>query len=402
MSEIELIAGELTPYDNTVNVEMKNDEIWFLKSFIKRYKPKKIVEIGISAGGNTVNLLQWKDKDAQLFSIDIANEWYQDKTKLSGWMAEELNIKNNWKLYRGCDYLDVYKEIGNDIDFIIIDTVHFMPGELLTFLTALPQLKNGCIVILHDIHLNILRVSGDNFREGDIAAHCTGLLFGGVSSSKKWSLKSNSISNIGAFVVDDLTRNNIKDIFRILCSAWAIFPSELELTDYFNYIYDNYPIECYNLFKICFKAQANYFNVNINKNAHSARIDILNMNAPNNTIKLINPPEFIKVNFPSWFSTDKGKGAVIETNEKIVNLKFRCIKKGLLDITLRGPDVRDKLGNRVPNYVDFKSFKVNNEEIISENVTVWHDDPYIFKKKVNNGEIIELNFEWESHKSSEL
>ena len=43
-----------------------------------------------------------------------------------------------------------------DIDFIIIDTVHFMPGEFLTFLTALPQLKDGCIVVLHDIHLNMV------------------------------------------------------------------------------------------------------------------------------------------------------------------------------------------------------------------------------------------------------
>ena len=136
MSEIELISKGITKQDNTINVEMSNDEIWFLKYFIKKFNPKKIVEIGISAGGNTVNLLRWKHKNAQLFSIDISTEWYKDRTKLSGFMADELKIKENWKIYRGCDYLDIYEEIGNDIDLIIIDTVHTLPGEFFTFLVA--------------------------------------------------------------------------------------------------------------------------------------------------------------------------------------------------------------------------------------------------------------------------
>ena len=89
MKEIELIAKDISPEDNTINVEMSKDEIWFLKYLLKTYNPQKIVEIGISAGGNTVNLLQWKNKDAQLFSIDISTHWYQDNTKFSGWMAEE-------------------------------------------------------------------------------------------------------------------------------------------------------------------------------------------------------------------------------------------------------------------------------------------------------------------------
>lgn len=258
MSEIELIAESLTEDDNTINVEMTNDEIWFVKNLIKKCNPKKIVEIGISAGGNTVNLLQWKDKDAQLFSVDISEEWYRDNTKLSGFMADELPVKDNWKLYRGHDYLEVYKEIGDGIDFIIIDTVHAMPGEFFSFIAALPQLKDGCIVVLHDIHLNMVGFSNNRFAEYNIAAYCTGLLFGGVSSDKKLTLKSD-ISNIGAFVVNDDTRNNIKDIFHILCTTWFDFPSELDLEGYSDYIKENYSIECYMLYENCLKVQLKYF-----------------------------------------------------------------------------------------------------------------------------------------------
>lgn len=270
MAEIELTSEGLTEQDNTINVEMTDDEIWFMKHFIKEYHPKKIVEIGVSAGGNTVNLLHWKDKDAKLFSVDISTKWYRDNTKLSGFMAEELSITDNWKLYRGCDYLDVYEEIGDDIDFIIIDTVHAMPGEFFSFIAALPHLKDGCVVILHDIHLNMVGFSDNNFGLHNVVAYCTGLLFGGVSSNKKWVLKS-SMSNIGAFIIDDSTRDNIKDIFHILCTTWSYHPFDpnrplkLNLDEYSEYIKENYSSDCYNLYENCLNLQSKYFDFESSK-----------------------------------------------------------------------------------------------------------------------------------------
>lgn len=41
MIEIELIPEGIDEQDNTVNVEMLADEIWFLKHLIKKYNPKK-------------------------------------------------------------------------------------------------------------------------------------------------------------------------------------------------------------------------------------------------------------------------------------------------------------------------------------------------------------------------
>lgn len=259
MVEIELKAKELTENDNTELVEMSREEIWFIKYFIQKYHPKKIVEIGVSAGGNTVNLLNWKDKDAQLFSVDIAKNWSKDETKLSGFMADEVEDKDNYKIYRGYDYLDVYNEIGNDIDLIIIDTVHVMPGEFLTYITALPQLKDGCIVIFHDIHLNMKRISNDKFNDFQTSGYCTGLLYGGISSSEKYSLQTNGISNIGCLIVDDSTRDSIKDVFRILCSRWFYLPFNLNFDMYREYVKKHYSPECYRLFCNCLDLQTKYF-----------------------------------------------------------------------------------------------------------------------------------------------
>lgn len=393
MNEIELIPGKLSNDDNTINVEMSKEEIWFLKTFIKNYNPKKIVEIGISAGGNTVNLLKWKNRDSQLFSVDLATQWYKDKTKLSGFMADELNVKDNFKLYLGCDYFEVCEEIGNDIDAIIIDTTHILPGELLTFLAALPQLKNGCVVILHDIHLNMLSIHTNRFSEYGIAAFCTGLLFGSVSSNKKWTLKSN-ISNIGAFIVDDSTRNNIKDIFHILCTTWNSYPYNLDLKKYLNYIQDNYSLDCHNLFENLLKLQSKYETYKNRCVAKTARIDIINKNKKNNNIKILNSSDDLDIKFPEWYKTDDGQGVIVQTRKKSFDLKFKCHGSGLLTIRLRGPDVRDEFGNWVPSYVNFKTFEVNNKNMLKEDLLVWHNKSYVFEKNVHNGQIIKLHIEW--------
>ena len=232
MAEIELKAEKLSENDNSENVEMSEEEIWLIKHLIEKYNPRKIVEIGISAGGNTVNLLNWKDDDAQLFSIDLAENWYKDSTKLSGFMADD--VEN-------------------------IDTVHAMPGEFLTYILALPQLKDGCVVVFHDIHLNMKKIRNNKFKDNEVSMYCTGLLYSSISSNEKYSLQTDGISNIGALIVDDTTRNGAKDVFRSLCSKWFNYPSNLNLDGYREYVKEHYPIECYNLFGICLDFQKKYF-----------------------------------------------------------------------------------------------------------------------------------------------
>lgn len=395
MVEYELIPEEISPDDNTAYVEMSNTEIWFLKHFIKKYHPKKIVEVGIAAGGNTVNLLKWKDEDAQLFSVDVAKHWFRDESKLTGFAAmDQLGKDNNWKLYTGYDYLDVYKEIGNDIDCIIIDTTHEMPGECLTFLAALPQLKDDCIVILHDIHLNCIRLGSAKSKERDYAKFCTAVLYGSVRSEKKWILSTGGMSNIGAFVVDQTTRDHIKDLFHALSVSWYDFPTVLNFFEYKKFINENYSNECSKLFNAIVNAYASYYNVNIHKASDIARVDIINKNNEKNAVKIIYSPDNVDVSYPSWFEYDYGKGAFLRTGNRSFDIVLECINDGVMDIALRGPDVRIS-GKRVPSYVNYTNFKVNGENIFNNNVTVYHDNSYIYTKKVKDGEIVELHIEWD-------
>lgn len=395
MVEIELIPDKLSDDDNRVNVEMTKEEIWFLKHFIKTYHPKKIVEVGIASGGNTVNLLKWKDDDAKLFSVDVSKYMYKDKSKLSGYMAIDLGPNENWKLYGGYDYIDIYNEIGNDIDCIIIDTTHIMPGECLTFLAALPQLKEGCIVVLHDIHFNCMRLGRARYSNIDTAKFSSGILFGSVRSNMKWTLATDSMSNIGAFIIDNTTKDNIKDLFHTLCTSWYKFPFEVDFDKYKQFIADNYTEDCSKLFNACVNLYGDVFGANDYKFSDTARVDIINNNYSKDPIEIVYSSN-VDVEFPSWFEYPEGKGAVLQTKNRSFDVALKCVKDGELKISLRGPDVRIS-GKRVPSCVNYTCVLIDNENAINRPIAACHDDSYILRKKVSDGEIVELHFEWEDY-----
>jgi predicted O-methyltransferase YrrM len=68
----------------------------------------------------------------------------------------------NWSLFKGDLATAFLEKIGNDIDMVFIDTVHYQPGEILDFLMVLPFLKEEAIVIFHDIAFQITNSPGRN------------------------------------------------------------------------------------------------------------------------------------------------------------------------------------------------------------------------------------------------
>ena len=94
-----------------------------------------------------------------MYSVDINKECYRRKGKASGYQLEEVkdylpNYKNH-TFYLGKILPYVIEKIGSEIDFVVLDTCHILPGELLYFLCILPYLKNGAVVVFHDITLNL-------------------------------------------------------------------------------------------------------------------------------------------------------------------------------------------------------------------------------------------------------
>ena len=143
-------------FDNIKETLKKNEcsLMWknqkeFLNGLIRKFKPKKILEVGVRFGGSSsiiLNAIQ-DIPNSHLYSIDI------DNSNLVGKCVNNYfpQFKNKWTLFKGNIAAKFMETIGNEIDLAFFDTSHFEPGEILDFLMVLPFLKEGAIVSFHDI-----------------------------------------------------------------------------------------------------------------------------------------------------------------------------------------------------------------------------------------------------------
>uniref|UniRef100_UPI004056660C class I SAM-dependent methyltransferase n=1 Tax=Acetatifactor sp. TaxID=1872090 RepID=UPI004056660C len=235
--EVTEVRKELSENGSEMGIEQQA----FICGLLKKYKPRKIVEVGVAAGATTaviLNCIKNLELDAELHSIDISKHYYKDKNKETGFLAEEYKGKVSYMfkhiLHIGIlpDYLE---EIGDEIDFIILDTVHELPGEVLDFLVCLPTLKNGAVVVMHDVALNHHRFTFDSY--------ATRVLWSSVVGEK---IECDEDAIIGAFLVNEDTRKYIWNVFSALLITWTYFPMELD--KYRLYISKNYDSDLLKLY----------------------------------------------------------------------------------------------------------------------------------------------------------
>ena len=129
--------------------QMSSNEREFINGIIRKYKPHKILEVGVNFGGSSIIILNAIQdiKDSKLFSIDL-----NDKEYVGDCVYKYFpQFTKNWKFFKGNIATEFMEKIGNDIDMAFFDTAHLEPGEILDFLIVLPFLKEEAIVIFHDI-----------------------------------------------------------------------------------------------------------------------------------------------------------------------------------------------------------------------------------------------------------
>ena len=64
--------------------EMSESDHGFICGLLKKYKPKKILEVGVANGGTTgviINALNLIGEKCQMYSIDICENLYSDPSK---------------------------------------------------------------------------------------------------------------------------------------------------------------------------------------------------------------------------------------------------------------------------------------------------------------------------------
>lgn len=225
---------------------MLENELDFLTWLLREYKPDKILEVGVHAGGTSAIMLRNTPANAVIHAVDIAVQC--DSEHAVGYKVEELcteTEKKRYNTYLGEDIIYALPKIGGEIDFCILDTVHQPPGELLQFFAIYPYLKRGVILVLHDLSLNLL---GSAFSPPDKEkfSFATRLLFCLIGSSLKL-LPKRPLPNIGAVRIDDETRQELPSTFLGLGISWHYYPEDL-IPVYSEFIHNHYDKLCSEIF----------------------------------------------------------------------------------------------------------------------------------------------------------
>lgn len=243
---MESIVNYMEPRDiydkiGTNASELSEAEHGFICGLIKKYKPKKIVELGVSGGGTSVLVLNCLQKlglnDTKMYSVDLSETYHFNPDKKCGFQIDEAKpyLKNidNHKLILGKILPEVIEDIAKDgkIDFIILDTTHYLPGELMDFAIAIPFLADNAVVVLDDTSF---------WFEGENRwAFATKVLFDlCISPNKYYAETPDGFSKIVGFTMPEKTSLWQKNIFDALSMPWHYFADSqtgVSLEDAYDY-----------------------------------------------------------------------------------------------------------------------------------------------------------------------
>jgi hypothetical protein len=217
----------------------------FICGVIEKIKPKKIVEIGVASGFTSaviLDALEEYSSNYKLYSLDLNKQYYRNQSEPTGYVSglykkKEPLLSGIHEIVTGKYAPESIEIIGADIDLLIIDTVHTLPGEILDFVAFYPYLSNNAFIVLHDIMLNHSSLVVPN------RSYATKVLFDVVKADKYLNLESSdnpTIPNIAAFQINDDTKESILDLISSLTLTWEYFPSHIEMQIYTNVIEKNY------------------------------------------------------------------------------------------------------------------------------------------------------------------
>ena len=291
-NELKNILGDFYTYGLMTETQKQ-----FINGIIRKFKPKKILEIGGNSGAGSVNILNAiRDiDDSKLYSVDISQCWDIDYSKPVGFAVTEKapNLTDKWKLYTGNVAAKFLDEIGNNIDLVILDAAHNNPGEILDFITILPYLSKEAIIVIHDIQLH------NSYTQYDTTC---GSLFSCLKGKKFYPYDDEyydslfGFPNIGAVILDPDISNYIEDIFFLLTMPWKyIYNKEdnMYIVNNLNKHYSNHFVKIYDKIR--------GFNlVKINHNDGNKKMESVNNNMLYTIEKIDNKLKLL-INTIAWW-----------------------------------------------------------------------------------------------------
>ena len=107
---------------------------------------------------------------------------------------------------------------------------------------------------------------------------------------------------------------------------------------------------------------------------------------------------------PGWFQNN-GIGYIIQSSKGDLSFVAKTTANGQINFNLRGMDIRSSedwkrgIAKRIPYWIDYTKFTVNDEIIFDKLIPAWCNEPYTYTVDVKAGEEIMVKVEWLPHRS---
>ena len=348
--------------------ELSDAEHGFICGLIKKYRPKNIVELGVSGGGTTaliLNCLQMLDMDdTKMSSVDLSYVYHYNPANPCGFQVSDaarfLNNMNNHKFYLGKILPEVIEKIAHDkkIDFLIMDTTHYLPGELLDFCMALPYLADDAIIVLDDTSF---------WFEGENRwAFATKIVYDLCVIQEKYEAETeDGFPKVVAFKLPHLSEACKENIFDILSMPWNYYDDN-QVEIYKRYVDEHFSCEIKSLFERAVKINKQAI---CKKNNRKAIIsDMIGRCNTANDVYIYGAGQrgkallyfltqhHIKVT-AVIVSDDRPLDQMISTDVNLIHLSEMTKKEGSLILVAAADDeIRDNLKETQQNYYDIPNY----------------------------------------------
>ena len=196
---------------------LSDENLTWICSIIEKYEPKRILEIGVSTGGSTAVYLNCiKELGIRSYLISV------DSQKIATYKTGQPIIGS--EIYELKDYLDLtafelitgkfipeVTECIEIFDMVIVDTVHFVPGEILDILCLRNNIHKGTIIIFDDINIesrypNLYKENLNSVSSNPMILSCI---------KGKILLPNSRFSEIGGILLDEDTIDENRLLFNI-------------------------------------------------------------------------------------------------------------------------------------------------------------------------------------------
>ncbi len=135
------------------------DDMRFIWDQIFNEKPNVYLELGVASGlstAMTLEAMEFTNPKSTVIGIDLSERLYYDNRHQTGYLVEKLkkNIECNYELHLNkwaADIEDILE--GRTVDCAFIDANHSHPWATLDTILLLPFLRQGGLLIYHDISL---------------------------------------------------------------------------------------------------------------------------------------------------------------------------------------------------------------------------------------------------------